>query len=96
MEELEQLIRMMASDTGMSEKDDLYELARDGMIQREVLSKSPTPGTVQQFIERIKQELDTFGVLWEKGHAEDAEIFPSEMEPQDWFEQFLVSIEVKE
>jgi hypothetical protein len=45
--------------------------------------------TLEEFKAECLRDVDRFVRMWEAGSLGDAEMFPREMAPGDWFDQFL-------
>jgi hypothetical protein len=48
---------------------------------------------LEEFVVSMRRDLDRFEAEWRRNNAENADDWPSEMFPSDWYEQFLVMFE---
>jgi hypothetical protein len=48
--------------------------------------------TAQKFKETLQNDLNGFIDMWEKGHKENPNMYPEELEEGDWLDQFLIHL----
>ncbi|KKN50655.1 hypothetical protein LCGC14_0630820 [marine sediment metagenome] len=50
--------------------------------------------TREEFIKRLKDDVDRFSTYWTDGEKQAADAFPTTNEEPDWFEFFVVFVEL--
>lgn len=48
--------------------------------------------TLDEFKATLLEDIDAFVINHKKGHEENPEVWPLEMDEGDWFDQFLISM----
>lgn len=54
------------------------------------MPKTDNKITLHQFVESLKDDIETFEAYWTTNRAENSKRFPGTMGEADWFEQFIV------
>jgi hypothetical protein len=47
---------------------------------------------LDDFLEQLREDVGGFARMWMEGRHKDPDLYPMELEPGDWFDQYIIFI----